>query len=77
MKSSVVEKIAEWLEENGLHRRINGNIDTDGYTVHSETELGSCFTNYNGKRYNFRINAEDKSKASDVVAIYGNGVKLL
>lgn len=76
MKSSVIEKIAEWLETNGIHNRVNGTIDTDGYSIFSETELGCTFTNYNNKRYNFRVNAGDESKSGDVVAIYGKGVKL-
>ena len=77
MKSSVIEKIAEWLEENGLYRRIKGNISTDGYSIYSETELGGTFTNYNDKRYNFRVNAEDsRFEGSNSIKIYGKGVKL-
>jgi hypothetical protein len=74
MKSSVIEKIAEWLETNGIHRRINGNIGTDAYSIFSETELGCSFTNYDGKRYNFRINAGDSRL--EHTEIYGKGVKL-
>ena len=78
MKASVIEKIVEWLEENGIHRKINNNhMNTDGYSIYSETELGCCFTNYDNKRYNFRVNAEDKSKSNgNDVTIYGKGVKL-
>jgi len=76
MKFSVIEKIAEWLETNGIHSRHESTIDTDTYSIFSETELGACFTNYNGKRYNFRVNAGDKSKSSNVTTIYGKGVKL-
>ena len=76
MKSSVIEKIAEWLETNGIHRRISGNIGTDSYSIFSEIELGCAFTNYNGKRYNFRVNAGDESEAGNTLTIYGKGVKL-
>ena len=76
MKSSVIEKIAKWLETNGIHECNNSKIDTDGYSIFSETELGCSFTNYNDKRYNFRVNAGDESKSGNVVAIYGKGVKL-
>lgn len=77
MKSSVIEKIAEWLETNGIHRRINGKIGTDGYSIFSETELGCTFTNYNDTRYNFRVNAGDsRFEGSNNTKIYGKGVKL-
>lgn len=76
MKYSVIEKIAEWLEDNGIYKDNNSLIDTDSYTIFSETELGVSFTNYDGKRYNFRVNAGDESKSGNVAAIYGKGVKL-
>ena len=81
MKSSVIEKIAEWLEDNGVNADIaNSTIDTDSYNILSETELGVAFTNYDGKRYNFRVNAKEESNASCSSGkndtVYGKGVKL-
>lgn len=77
MKYSVIERIANWLEKNGINR-VAHMIDSDGCTIYSETELGASFTNYNGKRYNFRVNSENESKAlgGSVTKIYGKGVKL-
>jgi hypothetical protein len=76
MKSSVIKKIAEWLETNGIRECNNSKIDTDGYSIYSETELGCSFTNYNDKRYNFRVNAGDESETGNTLTIYGKGVKL-
>lgn len=82
MKASVIEKIAEWLESNGVNNTSasNGTIHTDNYVIYSETELGCSFTNYNDKRYNFRVNAEEESNSKSAFGkndtIYGKGVKL-
>ena len=77
MKSNVIEKIAEWLESNGVHTSSGHNIDTDSCSIYSETELGCSFTNYDGKRYNFRVNAGDsRFEGSNNTKIYGKGVKL-
>ena len=80
MKYSVIERIVNWLEKNGITTRnpyATSTIATDGYTIYSETELGVSFSNYNGKRYNFRVNAGEGTKASsNVNQIYGKGVKL-
>ena len=79
MKSNVIEKIAKWLEDNGVHTLSSHTINIDGCTIYSETELGCSFTNYNDKRYNFRVNAEDSSNGGSVASqaeIYGKGVKL-
>lgn len=80
MKYSVIERIANWLEKNGVSARdfsASHTIETDGYTIYSETEIGVSFSNYNGKRYNFRVNAGEGTKASSNAGkIYGKGVKL-
>ena len=77
MKANVIEKIAEWLENNGVSNLPSHTIDKDSYSIFSETELGCSFTNYNGKRYNFRVNAKEESLSGCTNnTIYGKGVKL-
>lgn len=42
MKHSVIEKISEWLETNGIYNRVNGGtIATDGYSIYGGTEYYS------------------------------------
>ena len=77
MKFSVIEKIAEWLEDNGVSNLSSHNIATDGFTIYSDIELGCSFTNYDNKRYNFRVNAGDsRYDGSTNTKVYGKGVKL-